>query len=88
MHVVVAFNDTSTDVLDIGLSSGASTYASALDLSSVGLFVAFDEANATGTLCMRCSTDTTIYATYTGASSNASTGDAEIVVAYIPDNDL
>lgn len=87
--VTTVFNDTGNDFLDIGVSAATGgvtanddLFATDLDVSSLG-FKALDESVA-GILL---SADTTITATYTGANSDSSTGSAEIVICYIPDND-
>jgi hypothetical protein len=49
VHVVTAFNDSGTDVVDVGYigsTTVAAAYASALDLSAVG-FIALDELAST-----------------------------------------
>jgi hypothetical protein len=80
--VTTAFNDSGTDFLDIGTSTTGDLFATDLDVSSLG-FKACDESVA-GALF---SVDTVITATYTGQNGNATTGAAEVVIAFIPDND-
>lgn len=82
IHVSVAFNGTGADTMNIGTSGTANLFASAVDISSVG-FKAIDE-NIAGLLV---SSDTEIFAAYTDANSDATTGSAEVLIAYIPDTD-
>lgn len=79
--VTTLFNDSGTDLIDIGITSNDDLYATDLDVSSIGLKT-LDEA-----VTMLVSSDTTITATYTGENANATTGQAEIVIGYIPDTD-
>jgi hypothetical protein len=79
--VTTLFNDSGTDLIDIGTDSNDDLYATNLDVSSIGLKV-LDEA-----VTMLVDVDTIITATYTGENANATTGQAEIVIAYIPDTD-
>lgn len=80
--VTTVFNDSGTDLLDIGTSATGDLFATDLDVSSLG-FKPCDESVA-GALF---SADTVITATYTGQNANATTGSAEVVIAYIPDID-
>lgn len=83
VHITTAFNDSGTDLLDIGTSANDDLFATDLDLSSA-TFLACDEAVGDfGPLAA----DTTITATYTGQNANASAGAAEIIICYIPDTD-
>lgn len=80
--VTTVFNDSGTDLLDIGVSSNDDLFATDLDVSSLG-FKPCDESVAEALF----SADTVVTATYTGQNANASTGAAEVVIAYIPDID-
>ncbi|MCA1298034.1 hypothetical protein [Stappia indica] len=87
--VVEVFNDTGTDLLDIGVSDATGgvaadddLFATDLDISTLG-FKALDESVGG----LRLSADTTITATYAGLNSDATTGQAEVVICYVPDND-
>ena len=79
--VTTAFTGSGTDLIDIGTTANDDLYATDLDVSSLGLKV-LDEA-----VTMAVSSDTTITATYADQNSNAGAGVAEIIIAYIPDND-
>jgi len=86
--IVTAFNDTSTNVLDIGANGGASGalddpdyWATDLALGTVG-FVALDEA-----VTNRVAFNTIITASVDLTGTGASAGEAEVIIAYIPDND-
>ena len=81
-YVSTAFTGTGTDLLDIGISGNNDLFATDLDVSSVG-WKALDE-NVAGYLV---SSTTTVTAEYADQNSDAGAGSAEIVIAYIPDND-
>lgn len=81
VFVNVAFNAGSTNVLDIGTSANDDLYATDLALGSIA-FVPLDEA-----VSMVVAADTTITATVDLSGTAATTGQGEIVIAFIPDND-
>lgn len=83
VSVNVAFNGGTTNTLDVGPStdSGTNLWATLLALGSIA-FVPFDEA-----VTLLISTDTLVQAKVVSTAS-ASAGQAEIIIAYIPDNDL
>ena len=81
VHVLTAFNGGGTDLVDIGTAGTPEQFGANLDVSSTGVKVVAVSAN------MRVSVDTTIIASYADANGDASTGDAEIVIAYVPDID-
>jgi hypothetical protein len=80
VSVNVAFNGGTTNTLDIGPSSNTDLWATDLALGSIA-YVALDEA-----VSMTVASDTTVQALVTSTAS-ASAGEAEIVIAYILDND-
>jgi hypothetical protein len=85
VHVVTAFNDSGTDTLDVGFRGGSSTdddnaYATLLDLSAVG-YIVLDEL-ATTTNIMQTK-DTILTFRYNGQNSNASAGDAYLIIKYV-----
>jgi len=87
VYVRTAFNAGTTNTLDIGTSATANLYATDLALGTKA-FVALDEAaTQTGVNAWYVTTDTTITATVKLTGTAASAGAAEIVIAYIPDND-
>lgn len=81
--VTQVFNAGTTNVLDIGPSADAGTdlWATDLSLSSPG-FVPLDEAVTNLVV-----SDTIVQAAVDLIGTAATTGTAEIVIAYIPDND-
>lgn len=81
-HVTEAFNGSTGDTLDVGDGTTAQQFASALDVSAIGL-VTLDSAYSN----MLVSESTTIVANYTDATGDASAGSMEVLIAYIPDND-
>jgi hypothetical protein len=83
VHVITAFNAGSSNVLDIGTTATADLFGTDLALGSVG-FVAVDE-NVAG---FRTSAATAITASVVLGGTAATAGEGEVVICYIPDNDL
>lgn len=81
--VTQVFNAGTTNVLDIGPSTDAGTDLWATDLALGALaFVPIDEA-----VSNLVTVDTVVQAAVDLTGTAATTGAAEIVIAYIPDND-
>lgn len=83
VSVNVAFNGGTTNTLDIGPStdSGTNLWMTVGALGSIA-FVPLDEA-----VTMLVSVDTVVQC-YVVSTASASAGTAEVIIAYIPDNDL
>tara|TARA_R110000868_G_scaffold327356_1_gene588347 strand:+ start:1348 stop:1737 length:390 start_codon:yes stop_codon:yes gene_type:complete len=83
VSVTTVFNAGTTNVADMGPStdSGTDLWATDLSLATAG-FVALDEAV---TLLVSVATTVQIAVDLTGTA--ATTGAAEVVICYIPDND-
>lgn len=81
-HITTAFNAGTTNTLNIGTSADDDLFGTALALGSAN-FVPLDESIG-GFLV---AADTTVTATVVLSGTAASTGAAEVVIAYIPDND-
>lgn len=81
MNVSTAYNDSGTDLIDIGTTADDDLYATNLDVSAVG-FKPLDEA-----VSLYVAAETTLTATYAGQNSNASAGVGQIVIAYVPADD-
>ena len=81
VEVNVAFNAASTNVLDIGTTANDDLYATDLALGTIA-FVPLDEA-----VSMTVAAATTITATVDLTGTAATTGQGEIVIAFLPDND-
>lgn len=81
--VNIAFNGGTTNTCSIGPTSDSGTdlYATALALGTIG-FVPFDEAVS----LLVGSSDVPVSAAVVSAAS-PSAGQAEIIIAYVPDND-
>lgn len=87
VFVRTAFNAGTSNVLDIGTSANDDLYATDLALGTKA-FVAFDEAaTATDVNAWYVSSDTTITATVALSGTAATAGEAEVVIAYLPDID-
>ena len=86
--VHTAFNAASTNVLDIGANGGDTGAADDPDRWATDLalgtttFVPLDEA-----VTNRVSQDTIITASVDLTGTAATTGEAEVIICYIPDND-
>ena len=80
--VTTVFNAGTANVLDIGTTADPDLYATDLALGTLGQ-VTLDEA-----VSFLVSADTTITATPALTGTAATTGAGEVVIAYIPDNDL
>ena len=80
VQVITAFTDGTNKLLDIGTSGNDDLFGTDLSLATIA-FVPLDEA-----VSMRVEADTTIIAT-PDLTGTAGVGEAEVVIAYIPDND-
>lgn len=81
--VTTVFNAGSTNVLDVGPSTDSGTDLWATDLALGALaFVPLDEA-----VTFLVPVDTVVQAAVDLTGTAATTGSAEIIIAYIPDND-
>ena len=81
VYVHVVFNAGTNNRLDIGAStdSGTNNYATLLTLLGIG-FIELDEVAAT----LKVTADTTISAYVDVTGTAATTGQASIIIAYIP----
>lgn len=79
VNVSVAFNDSGTDLLDIGVSGDNDLYATDLSVAAVG-FQACDEAVS----FLVGASDVTITAVYAGQNSDMTTGAGQIVIDFSP----
>jgi hypothetical protein len=86
VDVITAFNDTGTDLVDIGSSSSGALFVSALSVASTGHTVATLVAANLATITNIGTTDMQVTATYTGANADSSAGSALITVGYVMRN--
>lgn len=84
VYVHEVFNAGTNNRLDIGVStdSGTNNWATLLTLLGIG-FIELDEVAAS----LRVTSDTTVQAYVDVTGTAATTGQASIIIAYIPDND-
>lgn len=84
VNVTTLFNDSGTDVLEVGYASDIDGLVDALDVSSAALTRAGVGATTPAALLndTPLSEPTILYGKYTGQNANASAGAAEIVVLY------
>ncbi|MEK1929493.1 MAG: hypothetical protein AAAC47_06825 [Pararhizobium sp.] len=81
------FNAATTNVIDVGTTADDDLYATDIALGTKA-FVALDEAaTAANVNTWYVTVDTTITTTVALTGTAATTGQAEVVIAYIPDND-
>jgi hypothetical protein len=78
--VATAFNDSGTDLLDIGDDTTANRFANDVSLASAGTISTGWDAEEMFT---PLTADTTFLATYTGENNNASAGACTVVVSFI-----
>lgn len=82
VQVITTFNDSGTDLVDVGTSADADAFATLLAVSATApAYIAFDELATTNDY--DDSNEVTVTATYTGQNSNATAGVADVVVFYI-----
>lgn len=79
INVTTAFNDSGTDILDLGVSGTTQKFAAAVDVSSTGLKTALVVAAQVGVIQ---STAQAILGQYTGQNANSSAGAAVIVCSF------
>jgi hypothetical protein len=86
VYVQTVFNAGTNNRLDVGASddTGTNNYATLLTLLGIG-YVALDEMAVASPVL---AADTTVSAYVDVTGTTPTTGAAEIVIAYIPDNDL
>jgi len=87
IDVTTAFNDSGTDLLDIGDGTTADLFLSAVSIAPTGRIIGSSDAGGSGGMIGwqnlgSGTADVTIKATYTGQNANASTGAATITVIY------
>lgn len=79
INVRTAFNDSGTDLLDVGNPSSGSAYRNDLDVSSAGQTVT---GFAQAILFTPLTEDTPVTATFAGQNANASAGLADVAFVY------
>ena len=87
VHVVTAFNATTTDVVNVGFigaTTNASAYATALTTAAVG-WIVLDELATTTNIQGTVEHTITAAPTETGAASTA--GVADIIIWFVVNND-
>lgn len=83
VHIITAFNDSGNDFLDVGFIGSTTdddAYATDLTLAAVG-FIQLDELAATTNIMG--TVEHTVTAKYAGQNSNATAGDAYVVITYV-----
>lgn len=82
VQLVTTFNDSGTDLLDIGSTADADEFASALVISATApVWIAADELATNNSYSDTA--EITVTATYTGQNGDPSAGVADIVIYYI-----
>ncbi len=80
VNVSVAFNDGTTDLLDLGDGATGNRFADNLDVSAVGQIV---NGFVPGELFTPLGEETTVHGTYTGGTGDASAGVATVACLYV-----
>ena len=82
VQLVTTFNDSGTDLLDIGSTADADEFASALVISATApVWIEADELATNNSYSDTA--EITVTATYTGQNGDPSAGVADIVIYYI-----
>lgn len=81
VNVHTAFNGSGTDLIDMGTDANDDLYLTDAAGQTVG-WTAFDEA-----VSQYVAAETTVTVTYTDSGSDATAGEGQAVVAYIPNTD-
>lgn len=84
-YVTTAFDGNATNTVDIGITGSTTKYASALALGTLGHIELDVITDASGNSSLTTAVEEVIATVISTASAAA--GSAEIVIAYIPDND-
>lgn len=87
IHVITGFNDSGTDVVDIGYigaTTVAAAYGSALAANAVGYIVLDELASTTN---IQGTVEHTVTAVYTGQNGNSTAGVADVIIKYVLNND-
>ena len=82
VNVDVAYTSATNKLIQIGTTANDDLYGTNLSVASIA-FVPLDEAVA-----MTVAADTVITATHALTGSAGTAGRAEVIIAYIPDNDM
>lgn len=82
VQIITTFNGSGTDLLDIGTTADADEFASALAISATApVWVAADELATNNSYS--ATSDLYVTCTYTDQNSDATAGEAEIVIYYV-----
>ena len=85
VYVTTVFNGGSTNTCDVGITGSTTKYSSALALGTLG-FIEQDVMTTSAATSHLTTADETIIATVI-STAGATTGSAEVIMAFIPDND-
>ena len=77
--VTEAFNDGTSNVIDVGISGTANYFANDVDVSSIGVA---SVTEAKSGVVVSTSNDTDVYAKFVAGGAGASAGSAKIVITY------
>ena len=85
VNVETAFNDSGSDLLEVGSSADTDLYVNDTDISAIGSI-----AMGTAALCANWkdigTTDIVVGYIYNGANNNASAGAATVTISYLQNN--
>ena len=81
-QIVTTFNDSGTDLLDIGTSADADEFASALVISATApAYIALDELASNNSYSD--TDEVTVTATYTGQNGDPSAGAGDVIIFFV-----
>lgn len=80
LAIGVLFNDSGTDLLNVGITANGTDFFSGQTLATAGMIGATLTTNVVGIVAA----DTTIYARYTGQNADGTTGSMFVIVTYVP----
>tara|TARA_R110000751_G_scaffold276535_1_gene377414 strand:+ start:26 stop:490 length:465 start_codon:yes stop_codon:yes gene_type:complete len=87
VNVETAFNDSGSDILEVGSSADTDLYVNDTDISAIGSI-----AMGTAALCANWkdigTTDIVVGYIYNGANNDASAGAATVTINYLQNNNL
>lgn len=83
--VTEIFNGDSTNTSDVGITGGATKYASALALGTLGWIELDVITESSGNSSLTTAVEEVIATVV--STADASSGSAEVIIAFIPDND-
>lgn len=83
-QIVTAFNGSGTDTVDIGTTDDADAFATIMDVSASGTYLALDELATTNDYSDTA--EVTVTVTYNDQNSNSTAGEGVVVIMFVTKN--